>query len=102
MESFELLLNLLHEVAIKCGNPSEFEAHVTCMGLRNDKALGPINYLITILETVDSHEICSGGGSSLADASEAILDGLDSNLKYWQYTIPKATLKRLHSSKKKG
>ena len=103
MDPFEQLLRLLNKVAVNHGNQNEFDTHVTCRPARNPPGPPePVHFVITITETTDGHEIVCGGGLSLIEAGNDVLDVLLEDLKYWQYQIPADVKKVLSSRKGKG
>jgi hypothetical protein len=102
MEPLEQLLRILNKVAAHRGNRDEFDIHVTCRPARNPPGLPePVHFVITVVETEDGHEIVCGGGSSLIEAGNDVLDVLLEDLKFYQYKIPPDVRKELSSRKGK-
>ena len=100
MEAFELLMTLLDEVA---NSPGEFEARVTYGPLvRMGRPPGPRRFVITVLKGSDGYEMACGGGSSLTEAAQDILDILEERLEEYQYDIPESMRNQLPKPAEKG
>jgi len=103
MDPFEQLLRILNRIGYYNDNPNEFDTHVICKpAISPPGPPEPVHFVITVVEVVDGHEITCGGGYSLVEAANDVLDVLLEDLKYWQYNIPEDVRKELSLRNGKG